>query len=104
MKYYPFSHKPDMLVFTCCHVLENQKRITCVTHHFDDNNWQFVCHSIHNDADAVIITIGELCKLDPSIEELCDLPVGHCAMRKNKNAKWITAPIPDEKSYHHLSD
>ncbi|MDO5559345.1 MAG: hypothetical protein Q4F95_07065 [Oscillospiraceae bacterium] len=104
MKYYPFSDKPGMLVFTCCHVLENQKSITIVTHHFDDNNWQFLCNKAHTDADAVITTIGELCELDPSVEELCDLPVGHFASRKNVNAKWIIARIPDEKSYQHCSD
>ncbi|MBE6841906.1 MAG: hypothetical protein E7510_03630 [Ruminococcus sp.] len=99
MSYYPFSERSGMLVFTCTHVLEDNKPITFVTHHFDDNNWQFSCSSTHTDADAVIITIGELCELDPSLEELCDMPVGHFAKRKNKNAKWIIARLPDEKAY-----
>ena len=99
MSFYPFYLKSDMLVFTCCHVLEKNKTITFVTHHFDDNNWQFTCSSVHNDTDAVIISISELCKIDPSIEELCDMPVGHFATRKNKNAKWIISKIPDEQSY-----
>lgn len=99
MGYFPFSERPGMLCFTCCHVLEDNKPITFVTHHFDDNNWQFVCGSEHSDADAVIISIGELCEIDPSIESLCDLPVGSFASRKNINAKWMTGKLPDEESY-----
>lgn len=99
MAYFPFSNRPGMLVFTCCHVLEDNKPITFVTHHFDDNNWQFSCSGQHSDADAVIISISEVCELDNSVEELCDMPVGHFARRKNKNAKWVISKIPDEKSY-----
>jgi len=99
MAYYPFSERPGMLVFTCCHVLEDNRPVTFVTHHFDDNNWQFLCSCSHQDADAVIITVGEMCDLDHSLEELCDLPVGHCAHRKNASAKWIISKLPDEKSY-----
>lgn len=104
MQYFPFSKKPELLVFTCTHILEDEKPITFVTHHFDDNNWQFLCNCQHEDIHAVIISITELCALDPSIEELCDLPVGHYAQRKNKNAKWQTGRLPDEESYpcnHH---
>lgn len=99
MAYYPFSKRPGMLVFTCCHILEDNRPITFVTHHFDDNNWQFICSDTHNDTDAVIISISELCEIDPTIEELCDMPVGHCAHRKNQNAKWVISRIPDENAY-----
>ncbi len=99
MHYYPFSEHPEKLVFTCCHFLEGEKPLTFAAHHFDDNNWQFLCSEHHADTDAVIITIGELLELDPSIEELCDLPVGYLATRKNKNAKWISSRIPNENAY-----
>ncbi|MCQ2465480.1 MAG: hypothetical protein MJ095_07855 [Oscillospiraceae bacterium] len=99
MAYFPFSERKGMLCFTCTHVLEDKKPITFVTHHFDDNNWQFLCSSEHSDAEAVIISIGELLEIDPSIEKLCDLPVGGFANRKNINAKWMTGHLPDEQSY-----
>lgn len=99
MAYYPFSQKPGLLVFTCSHILEDNKPITFVTHHFDDNNWQFLCNCKHQDIDAVIISIGEICEIDPGVEELCDMPVGCFAQRKNKNAKWKIGKLPDENSY-----
>lgn len=99
MKYYPFSEKKDLLVFTCTHILEGKKHIKFVTHHFDDCNWQFLCGGMHKDEDAVIISIQEICELDKSVEELCDLPIGYCASRKNISAKWIISRLPDENAY-----
>ena len=98
-KYFPFSERKDLYVFICTHILDGRKPIKFVTHHFDDGNWQFLCGGMHSESDAVIISIQEVCELDRSVEELCDLPVGYCASRKNVSAKWIKARIPDEKAY-----
>jgi hypothetical protein len=99
MAYYPFSERKNLLVFTCTHILDGEKNINLVTHHFDDNSWEFLCGEAHKDEDAVIISIDEICNIDKSIEKLCDLPVGYCATRKNITSKWIKSRIPGEKAY-----
>lgn len=99
MQYFPFSERRELLVFCCTHILDGDEYVCLVNHHFDDNNWVFLCNCEHTDLDAVIVSIGELCDVDSSLEELCDLPVGHCAVRTDKNAPWEISRIPGEKYY-----
>lgn len=98
MAQYPFSARQDLLVLTCLHVLEGAD-ITMVCHHFDDNSWEFLCGGGHTDEDAVVITIGELCALDPSLCLLSDLPVGACAVRKSRSHAWERGRIEGEDFY-----
>ncbi|MBE6854217.1 MAG: hypothetical protein E7501_01020 [Ruminococcus sp.] len=100
MAYYPFSQRPGMLAFTCTHVMDGEADIRLVTHHFDDGSWEFLCNTpTHTDAEAVIITIGELLKLDDTIEALSDLPVGCCATRSKRGEKWNYARLDGEPWY-----
>lgn len=99
MAHYPFSDRPDMLVFTCIHVLEEGKPVTLVCHHFDDNAWEFLCDGHHTDEDALVISIGELCEQDPSLALLCDLPVGGCAVRESPAHAWRLGRIDGENFY-----
>lgn len=99
MAHYPFHARPDMLVFTCIHVLEEGAPVTTVCHHFDDNAWEFLCDCPHTDEDALVISIGELCQHDPTLALLCDLPVGGAAVRKSKAHAWEYGRIEGEKFY-----
>jgi len=99
MSLYPFYEKPNLLVFTCTHVLEENLPITYVAHHFEDNNWEFLCNKNHTDLDAVIINIIELCEIDSSINSISDLPVGHYAIREHIDDKWKICRIKDEPCY-----
>lgn len=99
MAHYPFTDRPDLLVLTCTHVVEEGAPVSTVCHHFDDNSWEFVCADAHSDADAVVISVGELCALDPSLHLLCDLPVGACAIRKSRAHAWEYGRIDGEDFY-----
>ncbi len=99
MAHYPFSERPDMLVLTCLHVLDGAD-VTLVCHHFNDNAWEFVCGApSHSDEEAVVMTISELCELDPSLQLLSDLPVGACAVRKSRAHAWELGRIDGEDFY-----
>lgn len=99
MAYYPFSKRPDTLVLTCLHVLDGAD-ITTVYHHFNDNAWEFICGcENHTDEDAVVITVGELCEMDPSLHLLSDLPVGACALRPSRQHAWQRGKIEGEDFY-----
>lgn len=99
MAHYPFSERPDMLVFTCAHFLDGKADITKVCHHWNDNMWEFVCDGEHTDEDAVVMSVGELCELDSTLGLLCDLPVGACAVRKSKAFAWEYGRIDGEDFY-----
>lgn len=99
MAHYPFSDRPDLLVLTCTHILDGESDITTVCHHFDDNTWEFVCGCQHAGHEAVAITVGELCDLDPSLHLVCDLPVGGCAVRKSRAHAWEFGRIGGEDFY-----
>ena len=98
MAHYPFSDRPDLLVLTCLHVLDGAD-ITTVCHHFNDNAWEFICEGAHTDEDAVVMTVGELCELDPTLHLLSDLPVGGCAVRKSRAHAWERGRIDGEDFY-----
>ena len=100
MAYFPFSERRDTFAFTCTHILDGEGEIRLVTHHFDDGSYEFLCgEEGHEAAHAVIITIGELLDLDPSIGLVSDLPVGCCAVRKDKSSPWEFSKLADEQWY-----
>ena len=100
MAYFPFSERRDTFAFTCTHILDGEGEIRLVTHHFDDGSYEFLCgEEGHEAAHAVIITIGELLDLDPSIGLVSDLPVGCCAVRKDKRSPWEFSKLADEQWY-----
>lgn len=100
MAYFPFSERRDTFAFTCTHILDGEGEIRLVTHHFDDGSYEFLCgEEGHEAAHAVIITIGELLDLDPSIGLVSDLPVGCCAVRKDKSSPWEFSKLADEQRY-----
>ena len=98
MKHYPFTDRPDLLVLTCTHVLEGAD-ITLVCHHFNDNTWEFVCDGSHSEDEAIVLSIGELCGMDPSLHLVCDRPVGAAASRKSRAHAWQFGRISGEDFY-----
>jgi len=67
---------------------------TYVCHDADDGAWQFHPQSgPTEEKDASIVALETICKLDPGILELADLPFGWCAWREKQSAEWQRAPI-----------
>ncbi|MCQ2417104.1 MAG: hypothetical protein MJ071_04750 [Oscillospiraceae bacterium] len=98
MAHFPFSERPDLLVLTCTHILEGSD-IKLVCHHFDDNTWEFMCGASHTEEDAIVLSVGELCAEDPSLNLLCDMPVGAAASREDKQHAWQIGRIQGEDFY-----
>lgn len=99
MAHYPFSERKDLLVMTCTHVLEGAD-ITLICHHFEDNSWEFLCGCENHTAEhATVLTVGELCENDPTLNLACDLPVGACAQRKSRAHAWQFGRIAGEDFY-----
>ena len=88
---FPFSDAPNTAVFICSHILDGKEKILFVSHDADDGAWQFLCGKEHNESDARIVSLKYVLDLDPTIVNLKDLPLGHCAERESKNDKWVIA-------------
>jgi len=87
MKSWPFADPRNVAVFTQREVFQGQP-ILRVAHDDEDGAWQFLAHDVSGDAQPMIVALEEIVKLDPSVAELADLPLGWCAVRKDRAAAW----------------
>lgn len=79
-----------MAVITTKKIIKRIGWIGYVSHDLDDGSWQFLelKESNLNPAEAAVISLEEIIKIDPSIMELTDLPVGWYAWRDAKGSTW----------------
>jgi hypothetical protein len=82
-----FENTPNTAVITTRQVLEGVP-ILYVTHDADDGSWQFHTGGPVSTADARIVGLGEICRQDPSVRELADLPEGWEASRDRVGGPW----------------
>ena len=94
---WPFDQPRDCAVFTTRQVLEREEPILHVSHDSDDHSWQFLGSEARPE-DAKIILLEEAVKLDPSVLQVADLPVGWHAWRASVEEPWIREIIADATS------
>jgi hypothetical protein len=89
-----FSEPDNTAVFTTRFVTD-KKEITHVTHEKEDGAWQFFSDDQFDNFESVakIVGLGEIIKMDSTIHELADMPLGYEANRKFKGDKWIMTEI-----------
>ncbi|RPE09938.1 DUF2185 domain-containing protein [Chitinophaga lutea] len=79
----------NVAVFTTRYVYREGKPILYVFHHDEDGAWEFIgSDKSVNETDYMIIALEEIIKLDPSVLELADLPLGWAAYRDRTDAPW----------------
>lgn len=90
---YKFYDPENTACFVCIHVFDKRSPILHVSHD-EDGYWQFLCgQNGHSDSEAKIISLKEATKIDDSINELYELPLGFSAYRNSINEKWIISEI-----------
>ena len=82
-----FKESKNQAVFTCLHIIEENKPILYVKHD-DDGDWQFLCGGSHITEDARIIALQEIIDIDPSVSEVSNLKNGQTAVRESKESEW----------------
>ena len=85
---FPFDENPNVAVFTCRHVLDENKPILYVSHDEDDGMWQFLCGEMHTEEDARIVALQTIYELDESLAALTELPLGCSAERTYVGGDW----------------
>ena len=88
---WPFESSQRTAVITTRQILEGAP-VLHVTHDADDGGWQFLPGTPVATEDGKIVGLGEMCKRDPTLLELADLPEGWRARRVRVGAPWQRAP------------
>jgi hypothetical protein len=90
---WPFQDPPGTATVTTKHVTQHRRPILYASHEVDEDGeatWQF-----HHDVeqfkmeDAQLVRLDTIIKIDPSVAELANLPVGHSAARNSREEPWV---------------
>lgn len=85
-----FNDPPNVAVLTTVQVLQGGP-ILYVSHDKKDGVWQFHTGLVGNgldESDARVVALQRILELDPSIEQLAELPLGWVATRENVSNGW----------------
>ena len=85
---FKFREERNVAVFTTRQVLEGLPILRVV--HEDDGSWQFLCDTTYEEADLKVVTLEEIVKRDPTVNELFQLNYGWHAWRIVEAAEWQT--------------
>ena len=86
-----FKEPDNTAVYTTTFIIVDKKEITEVHHDKDDGAWQFLSNDKFDDFSKVskLVGLGQITKIDSTLNEISDLPMGSVAYRKFKGDKWI---------------
>jgi hypothetical protein len=88
-KRWPFTDPKNVATITLRDVVERRCPILLVTREEEDGCWQFLDGRDSPDpADPLVVGLEEVYKLDRSISELADLPLGWQAWREAPGEPW----------------
>ena len=93
---WPFDDPPNLAVFTLVPIIDRSSPILLVSHDADDGGWQFLDGEEVAMSGVLIVWLGFMARLDPSIGQLADLPLGWDTRRADPDSPWQRARQPAE--------
>lgn len=89
MDEFKFNESKNVSCIVCKHIVKKERTINLVTHDEGDGQWGFLCGEPgHQTKDYMLISLSEVIKIDKSVNDLFEMPLGHCATREDINDKW----------------
>jgi len=85
---WPFNDPPNLFCVSVRRIFERGGQILMVVHDVEDGCWQFLDGGEVKPEDGVAICLEYAWRHDPSISELCDLPMGWQAKRTAVGKPW----------------
>ena len=95
---WPFSDPENVAVFTLKRIVRGESPIVRVTHDEDDGGWQFLDGGEVAVEEASVVSLRQITRIDPSILELADLPLGWVAERAGPGEPWQRAPAVQKRT------
>tara|TARA_B100000809_G_C15064482_1_gene503667 strand:+ start:384 stop:674 length:291 start_codon:yes stop_codon:yes gene_type:complete len=84
-----FDERKNADCIICDHIVNKERIIKVVTRDAKDGQWGFLCGETgHKTTNYKKIPLTEVIGIDESINDLFEIPLGHCATRKDINDKW----------------
>jgi hypothetical protein len=79
----------NIYVFTTKFVLKENSPILKV-YHDSEGDWQFLGKETNlKEDDAMVVSLDEILKFDPSLQQLLNLPIDSMAYRVDQKSIWI---------------
>ena len=86
---YLFKESETTACLVCDHVLSKTRPILYASHD-GEGDWQFLCgQEDHTEENAKIISLEHVTELDPSVNDLYEMPRQVGAERKSAKDKWM---------------
>ncbi len=98
--FWPFDQPRNCATFTTRQVLEGSEPILLVSYDADDDGWQFIGSSEVSMADAKLVALQEIVKIDSTVLDVADLQPGWQAIRTTVGGAWtrrVHPPIPEDE-------
>lgn len=83
-----FNEQDNTMAITTKKIIFGKKNVVCVSHDFEDGMWQFLDDEELDEDNACIVSLAEILRIDGSLNELHDLPLGWIAYREGINDSW----------------
>ena len=93
---WPFDDPEDVAAYTLKRIVRGESPIRFVSHDADDGAWQFLDGLDASVEDAALVCLREMARIDPSLLELAELPLGWVAERERPGEPWSKAPAVTE--------
>ena len=94
---WPFDQPRNCASFTVRQVMHKEEPILVVSHAEEDHSWSFVGASGFSMEDAMLVGLEEVVRIDMTVLQLADLPLGWQAARASPSHPWIRSEsTPDE--------
>lgn len=94
-----FDQGPNVAAITSTHITKEGKPILQVTHYGDDDSWGFQPGFEILTEDGQVVAMKTIVDLDPTVQEIADLPPGWSADRTEVGGRWTKSKDefePDE--------
>jgi len=84
-----FEENKNTACIICDHIINKERIIKVVTRDDKDGKWGFICGETgHKMTNYKTLSLMEVILIDHSINNLLEMPLGHCATRKDISDKW----------------
>ncbi|MGH8050033.1 MAG: hypothetical protein ACREPB_05170 [Arenimonas sp.] len=88
MNNWPFADPRNVAAFTVRQIMSKEQPILLVVHDNDDGTWQFLTGSFLETADFMLVSLEEIVRVDHTVSELADLPLGWQTSRMAIGQPW----------------
>jgi hypothetical protein len=90
-----WNHPYNVAVITIPEIADGKKPILLVTHDAGHGGWQFMPGGDISGIKPLAIEKEEILRIDPSLEEITDLPIGWRAVRETSKSEWVKELNPN---------